>query len=145
MGEANFAPQVVLFLAQIISGIGQPLYYTLGTSYMDDNIKKSKTATFISKKIGSGKCIGDITIIIKRNFLGLSYFLRMLGPAMGYSLASYCLQLYIAPSLTPTITNLDPRWLGAWWLGWIVLGICMLFAAILLGKCQLYRNNSTTK
>lgn len=47
--EGSFAPQVVLFVAQLISGIGQPLYYTLGTSYMDDNIKKSKTAAFISK------------------------------------------------------------------------------------------------
>lgn len=47
--EGNYAPQVVLFLAQLISGIGQPLFYTLGTAYMDDNIKKSKTATFISK------------------------------------------------------------------------------------------------
>lgn len=49
LGEGNFAPQVLLFIAQLISGIGQPLYYSLGTSYMDDNIQKSKTATFISK------------------------------------------------------------------------------------------------
>jgi hypothetical protein len=48
---------------------------------------------------------------------GFSYFLRMLGPAIGYALASLCLKIYISPSLTPTVTMDDPRWLGAWWLG----------------------------
>ena len=57
----------------------------------------------------------------------------MLGPAIGYTLASVCLKMYISPSLTPTITNTDPRWLGAWWLGWFVLGIVLLFFAFLLG------------
>lgn len=62
----------------------------------------------------------------------------MLGPALGYTLASYCLQLYIAPSLTPTINNIDPRWLGAWWLGWIVLGALLTVAALFLGLCKLF-------
>lgn len=51
MGEGNFAPQVVLFSAQFISGIGGSLYYTLGVSYMDDNIKKSKTPALLSMSI----------------------------------------------------------------------------------------------
>lgn len=99
-GEGNLAPQLVLFLAQFISGIGGSLYYTLGVSYMDDNTKKSKTAALLS----------------------LSYFLRMLGPAAGYALASFCLRVYIAPNLRPVIGQKDPRWLGAWWMGWILLG-----------------------
>lgn len=44
-----WAPQILLFTAQFISGIGQPLYSTLGISYMDDNIQKSKTPAFVSK------------------------------------------------------------------------------------------------
>lgn len=47
--EGNFAPQAVLFLAQVVSGIGGGLYYTLGVSYMDDNTKKSKTPALLSK------------------------------------------------------------------------------------------------
>jgi Organic Anion Transporter Polypeptide (OATP) family len=108
--EGNFAPQVILFIAQMISGVGGTLYYTLGVAYMDDNIKKSKTPALLS----------------------LSYFLRMLGPALGYTLASFCLKLYISPSLTPIITNSDPRWLGAWWLGWLVLGSCLFCFALLI-------------
>lgn len=84
---SNFAPQVLLFTAQLVSGIGGSLYYTLGVSYMDDNIKKSKTPVSIS----------------------FSYFLRMLGPAIGYGLASFSLKFYISPTLTPTITTTDPR------------------------------------
>ncbi|KAK0090045.1 hypothetical protein PV325_003858 [Microctonus aethiopoides] len=107
--DGNFAPQALLFTAQLVSGIGGSLYYTLGVSYMDDNIQKSKTPALIS----------------------FSYFLRMLGPAIGYGLASFCLKFYISPTLTPTITTTDPRWLGAWWLGWIILAILLfLFASI---------------
>ncbi|XP_008556460.1 solute carrier organic anion transporter family member 74D-like [Microplitis demolitor] len=108
--HGNFAPQALLFTAQLVSGIGGSLYYTLGVSYMDDNIKKSKTPVLIS----------------------FSYFLRMLGPAIGYGLASFSLKFYISPTLTPSITTTDPRWLGAWWLGWIILAILlMLFASII--------------
>lgn len=46
--DGNLAPQLILFSAQLISGVGGSLYYTLGTSYMDDNIKKSKTPAVIS-------------------------------------------------------------------------------------------------
>lgn len=45
----NYSPQLILFTAQFISGFGGSLYYTLGVSYMDDNIKKSKTPALFSK------------------------------------------------------------------------------------------------
>lgn len=96
-----------MFIAQLIAGIGSTLYYTLGTAYMDDNIQKAKTPALIS----------------------ISYFLRTLGPALGYTLGSFCLKIYIAPDLTPTITNADPRWLGAWWMGWIIIGGGLVFFA----------------
>lgn len=47
--RVTFAPQLLLFVAQFISGIGGSLYYTLGVSYMDDNTKKSKTPALLSK------------------------------------------------------------------------------------------------
>ncbi|XP_039275569.1 solute carrier organic anion transporter family member 74D [Nilaparvata lugens] len=108
--NGSMAPAVILFIAQLISGVGGSLYFTLGVSYMDDNIKKSKTPALIS----------------------FSYFLRMLGPAIGYSLASFCLKIYVSPSLHPTITTSDPRWLGAWWLGWLVLAAMLFVAASFL-------------
>lgn len=57
----------------------------------------------------------------------------MLGPACGYTLASYSLKLFVVPSLTPTITNADQRWVGAWWLGWIVIGLLLAVGAFFVG------------
>ncbi|KMY95754.1 solute carrier organic anion transporter family member 74D [Drosophila simulans] len=105
-----WVPQVFLFAAQLISGVGQALFYTLGIAYMDDNTSKAKTPAMLS----------------------MSTFLRMLGPAIGYSLAAVCLRLYIEPTLEPLIGQEDPRWLGAWWLGWLVLAAITLVSAILL-------------
>lgn len=50
----------------------------------------------------------------------------MVGPSLGYTLASLCLRVYIAPSLTPIITNRDYRWLGAWWMGWLITACFIL-------------------
>lgn len=47
--SGSFSPQVILFLAQVIGGVGGSLYYSLGVSYMDDNIQKSKTPVLISE------------------------------------------------------------------------------------------------
>lgn len=42
-------PQIVLFISQLVEGVSKTLYHTLGISYMDDNIKKSKIPAIISK------------------------------------------------------------------------------------------------
>jgi hypothetical protein len=36
-------------LANFVAGMGGSLYYTLGVSYMDDNIQKAKTPALISE------------------------------------------------------------------------------------------------
>lgn len=46
--EGSVAPQIILFAAQLISGFGGSLYHSLGLSYMDDNVKRSKTPALIS-------------------------------------------------------------------------------------------------
>lgn len=56
--------------------------------------------------------------------------MRLLGPALGYALASFCLKIYIAPNLKPTIKNTDPRWIGAWFIGWIVFAVILTFFAL---------------
>ncbi|XP_046672748.1 solute carrier organic anion transporter family member 74D-like [Homalodisca vitripennis] len=109
-GVGNLAPQIILFMAHFISGIGGSLYYTLGVSYMDDNTSRSKSPILVS----------------------ISYFMRMLGPVIGYAMASVCLNMFISPTLTPTINKRDPRWLGAWWIGWLVLAaVLSIFACII--------------
>lgn len=55
--------------------------------------------------------------------------MRLLGPALGYTLASACLKIYIAPNLTPVIDNRDPRWIGAWFIGWLLFAVVLLVFA----------------
>ncbi|ALC41404.1 Oatp58Da, partial [Drosophila busckii] len=106
----SWAPIICLFIAQFIGGIGCSLFFTLGLTYMDDNTTRSKTPALLS----------------------WSAFLRMLGPAAGFYLSSLCLDFYIRPDLHPLIQKEDPRWLGAWWLGWIVLFFILLISAVVI-------------
>ena len=102
---------MLIFLSQFILGIGNTLYYSLGQSYLDDNTKKTNTPMM----------------------LGYAFSLRMVGPMLGFVLSYGFLNMYIDPSKTPIITSNDPRWMGAWWLGWIVLGVAMILFAFLVG------------
>lgn len=70
--------------------------------------------------------------LILQIFSALSYFIRLLGPAAGYALASFSLSIYIAPDLTPVITNKDPRWLGAWFLGWNIIAVVLLSFSVVM-------------
>lgn len=62
--------------------------------------------------------------------------MRLFGNAIGFFLAAQLLKVYIVPDLTPTITPDDPRWLGAWWIGWLILSVPVLLTAF--ATCELY-------
>ncbi|KAL9821748.1 solute carrier organic anion transporter family member 4C1 isoform 2-T2 [Geothlypis trichas] len=54
-------------------------------------------------------------------FQGVGYAMSLLGPAIGYVLGGQLLQVYIDIQ-TPKSTKVDqddPRWLGAWWIGFL--------------------------
>uniref|UniRef100_A0A2S2QWB4 Solute carrier organic anion transporter family member 3A1 n=1 Tax=Sipha flava TaxID=143950 RepID=A0A2S2QWB4_9HEMI len=87
---------VLLCATNAILGMGFSLYWTCGAAYLDDNVRNN----------------------VMPMLLAIVHCIRMLGPLFGYMLAAYTLTKFIEPSLTPTITNEDPRWVGAWWMGW---------------------------
>ncbi|XP_077563541.1 solute carrier organic anion transporter family member 74D-like isoform X2 [Haemaphysalis longicornis] len=70
---------VLLFLGNFLNGLGGVACYVVGTTYMDDNVKKKNSA------------------------------------------------LYFADS---GITPQDPRWIGAWWMGYLVLAACLFVSAL---------------
>jgi hypothetical protein len=48
---------------------------------------------------------------------------RTIGPAFGYLLGSACLKLYADTNHVPNgLTDGSPNWVGAWWIGFIVIG-----------------------
>lgn len=42
-------PQILLFVSQLISGVGQTFCSTLGISYLDDNVQKTKVPAIMSR------------------------------------------------------------------------------------------------
>lgn len=107
----EYLPLILIFLSQFVLGIGNTLYYSLGQSYLDDNTHQRNTPLM----------------------LAYAFSMRMFGPVIGFALAYFTLTIYIDPTLTPIISKDDPRWLGAWWLGWILLGALMFLFAGFIG------------
>jgi Organic Anion Transporter Polypeptide (OATP) family len=54
---------------------------------------------------------------------------RILGPALGFILGSVCTRLYADLSVDPPVTPSDPRWVGAWWLGLVLVGTLLMIAS----------------
>ncbi|XP_048357462.1 solute carrier organic anion transporter family member 1A2-like [Sphaerodactylus townsendi] len=90
---------VFVFVGNIIRGIGETPVTPLGISYVEDFAKPENSPFYIG-------CLQIATI---------------LGPLFGLMLGSYCAQLYVdVGSVDPaevTLSLLDARWVGAWWLG----------------------------
>ncbi|KAK2832412.1 hypothetical protein Q7C36_015874 [Tachysurus vachellii] len=103
---------VLVFLGNMLRGIGETPVMPLGMSYMDDFAKEENTALYIA----CIQCSG------------------ILGPMVGFMLGSFCARIYVdfgAVDLDNiSITHKDTRWVGAWWLGFIITGAVMLLAGI---------------
>lgn len=110
MGDFSSAPPAIFFVSFLVIGVGTSVYHTLGVSYLDDNVRKNKTPFLLA----IWQCI------------------RMLGPTVGFLYGSYALQMYVVPSVHPTITSDDPRWIGAWWHGWVPFGVIGLLLALVV-------------
>lgn len=98
----------IIFMASFLNGIGHCAFYTLGVPYIDDNVSKRNAPVYFS----AIACI------------------RLLGPASGFMLSSFCLNLYEDPFHDPGFGRKDPRWIGAWWLGFFIIGTLIFLTSI---------------
>ncbi|CAH1797236.1 unnamed protein product [Owenia fusiformis] len=109
--RANTVAFGFFVVAQLFFGMGVAPFWTLGMTYIDDNASRK-----------------DLSF-----FLGLFFALRSLSPVLGYFIGAWATSY--PEDLQPTdMTPQDPRWIGAWWLGFPVIavlttlnGIPMLF------------------
>ncbi|XP_003788998.1 solute carrier organic anion transporter family member 4C1 [Otolemur garnettii] len=90
----------VFILGQLLLGTGGTPLYTLGTAFIDDSVPTHKSSLYI----------------------GIGYSMSILGPAIGYVLGGQLLTLYIDVAMghSPDVSEDDPRWLGAWWIGFLL-------------------------
>ncbi|XP_033100782.1 solute carrier organic anion transporter family member 4A1-like isoform X2 [Anneissia japonica] len=105
----------VFVFAQLLHGIGASPLYTLGVTYLDDNVTSKLVAMYI----------------------GIFNAISILGPALGYVLGGLYLTIYTDVRVDPAdhgISRESPIWVGAWWIGFLVSGSCCLLVSIpLLG------------
>uniref|UniRef100_A0A672T3T7 Solute carrier organic anion transporter family member n=1 Tax=Sinocyclocheilus grahami TaxID=75366 RepID=A0A672T3T7_SINGR len=101
-----------VFLGNMLRGVGETPVMPLGLSYLDDFSREENTAVYMA----------------------LIQTVGIMGPMFGFMLGSFCAKLYVdigAVNLdTITINHKDSRWVGAWWLGFLLTGGVMLLAGI---------------
>jgi len=96
----DFWGMVIIFAGFFITGIGSSFFYSFGIPYMDDNVSKDASPAVLGIVLGT----------------------RTLGPGLGYLLGSFCLSIYVSPGREGSLVEGDDGWLGAWWLGFVVVG-----------------------
>uniref|UniRef100_A0A1A9UJ78 Solute carrier organic anion transporter family member n=1 Tax=Glossina austeni TaxID=7395 RepID=A0A1A9UJ78_GLOAU len=97
----------IFFASLLSSGIGQTAVATLGIPYIDDNVSSKQSPMYMAITIG----------------------VRILGPASGFIVGSFCTRWYVTLA-NPGFNANDPRWIGAWWLGPVIIGSLMLLSSI---------------
>ncbi|XP_037631260.1 solute carrier organic anion transporter family member 1C1-like [Sebastes umbrosus] len=111
-GDSNLSMWIYVLLGNVLRGIGETPVQPLGISYIDDFATEENAALYVG-------CVQTISVV---------------GPVFGYLLGSLCAKIYVDIGFvkmeTITITPADSRWVGAWWLGYLIAGVITLLSAI---------------
>ncbi|KAM9732695.1 solute carrier organic anion transporter family member 1C1-like [Menidia menidia] len=111
-GDSNLSMWIYVLLGNVLRGIGETPVQPLGISYLDDFATEENAALYVG-------CVQTISVV---------------GPVFGYLLGSLCAKIYVDIGFvkmeTITITPSDARWVGAWWLGYLIAGVITLLSAI---------------
>ncbi|XP_006811945.1 solute carrier organic anion transporter family member 2A1-like [Saccoglossus kowalevskii] len=101
---------LLLILTGIIMfGIGLSPLFTLGITYIDDIVPKNKSPFYI----------------------GLMFSMHALGPLIAFPISSAYNNMYVdfyrVNTSMSEISRHDPRWVGAWWLPFVINGpLCII-------------------
>ncbi|XP_072028946.1 solute carrier organic anion transporter family member 4C1-like isoform X1 [Amphiura filiformis] len=114
--SVNLSNYLYVFLAaQVIHGIGCTPLFSLGVSLMDESVTVHQSSLY----------------------LGIFFAMSTLGPAIGYMGGGSLLNIYTdigqVDISSLDVTPNDPGWVGAWWLGFLIFGICASLLAIPIG------------
>nr|XP_022311407.1 solute carrier organic anion transporter family member 4A1-like isoform X2 [Crassostrea virginica] len=101
----------IFFLGQLLHGAGASPLYTLGVTYLDENLPVRSSSMYI----------------------GIYYAFAIVGPAIGYLAGGAFLNIYVDVNKVETdsltLTPSSPRWVGAWWIGFLLSGLLAFLVA----------------
>eukprot|EP00069_Balaena_mysticetus_P002772 bmy_16429T0 len=100
--------QLVFMLGQFLHGMGATPLYTLGVTYLDENVKSSYSPVYIA----------------------VFYTAAILGPAAGYLVGGALLNIYTEIGHRTELTTESPLWVGAWWVGFLGTGAAAFLIAV---------------
>ncbi|XP_043261056.1 solute carrier organic anion transporter family member 4A1 isoform X1 [Colletes gigas] len=102
----------IFLVAQLLHGAGSAPFYTLGVTYLDENVSKKMSSVYV----------------------GIFYTMAIIGPALGYVVGGELLKLYTDfITVDATEIGLTPDsnvWVGAWWIGFLAAAVMSFIIAI---------------
>ncbi|XP_038050223.1 solute carrier organic anion transporter family member 2A1-like [Patiria miniata] len=106
-------PIVWLIIGQIMLGIGNVPIKPLGTTYIDDAVGKHTTPVYLAFLFiaGSGGSVGGLLLGSLTNSIFVDFD-------------------RVAPEDRPSFPQTDPRYIGAWWLGFVIIGCAVLLISV---------------
>ncbi|NXH48675.1 SO2B1 protein, partial [Dicaeum eximium] len=108
----NHEVLLVMFVAQALLGIGGVPIQPFGISYIDDFASERNSPLY----------------------LGILFSVTVIGPGVAFMLGSAMLRFYVDVDKVSTaevqLTIKDPRWVGAWWLGFLVAASLVALSAL---------------
>ncbi|XP_035304859.1 solute carrier organic anion transporter family member 1B3 [Cricetulus griseus] len=103
---------IYVLMGNMLRGIGETPIVPLGVSYIDDFAPEGHSSVY----------------------LGLLNTVAMVGPVLGFLMSSVFAQMYVDIGYVDLknirITPMDARWVGAWWLSFIVSGLFSIISSI---------------
>ncbi|NWV86582.1 SO2B1 protein, partial [Dasyornis broadbenti] len=108
----NHEVLLVMFMAQALLGIGGVPIQPFGISYIDDFASERNSPLY----------------------LGILFSVTVIGPGVAFMLGSAMLRFYVdidkVGAAEVQLTPKDPRWVGAWWLGFLVAASLVALSAL---------------
>nr|XP_040570830.1 solute carrier organic anion transporter family member 4A1-like [Lepeophtheirus salmonis] len=105
----------VFLLGQLLHGIGSAALITLGTTLLDGSVKKSSVPLYI----------------------GILNACFVIGPAFGFLVGGQFLnvftEFYLVSVEHLNIDTASPKWVGAWWIGFLLIVVMSYLCAFLIG------------
>nr|XP_034368145.1 solute carrier organic anion transporter family member 1B2-like [Arvicanthis niloticus] len=110
--ESRSFTWIYVFMGNMLRGIGESPIVPLGVSYIDDFAKEGHSPMY----------------------LGTLHSIAMIGPILGFIMSSVFAKLYVDIGYVDLssirITPQDARWVGAWWINFIVNGLLCIISSI---------------